>query len=99
MDSLVVVFRAAGMPKAELVRGLLESEDIPVHLQYESAGPVYGLTVDGLGEVKVCVPEAYVEDARALLRALRSRDGSWGEEEEPPTGPGTIVEGTGTAEE
>jgi hypothetical protein len=70
MDSLVVVYKAAGLPEAEIIRGYLESEEIPVHLQYESAGPVYGLTVNGLGEVRVCVPGDLADDARQLLKPL-----------------------------
>ena len=37
---------------------------------YESAGPVFGITVDGLGEVRVMVPEQHSEEALALLRDL-----------------------------
>lgn len=70
MSALTVVYKTAGLTNAEFIKGLLESEEIPVHLQYESAGAVYGLTVDGLGEVKVCVPEEYAEEARELLRPL-----------------------------
>jgi len=69
MEKVVVVYRAAGLPEAEIIKGLLESEEIPVQLHYESAGPVYGLTVDGLGEVRVCVPEEFEEEARAALDA------------------------------
>ena len=78
MDSLTVVYKAAGQMQAEIIRGYLESEEIPVHLQYESAGPVYGLTVDGLGEVRVCVPDDLADEARELLRPLeRGRPGSF----------------------
>lgn len=72
MDALVVVYRAAGLVEAEIIKGFLESEEIPVHLGYESAGAVYGLTVDGLGEVRVCVPAAFADEARELLRPLES---------------------------
>ena len=76
MSALVVVYRAAGLSEAEIIRGFLESEDLPVHLQYESAGPAFGLTVNGLGEVRVCVPEAFAEEAHDLLRPLnRGRGG------------------------
>lgn len=67
MDGFVVVYRAYGMAEAELIKGYLESGDIPVDLDYESAGQVYGLTMDGLGEVRVCVPEENEEEARAAL--------------------------------
>jgi hypothetical protein len=68
MDDLVVVFRAAGLSEAEIVKGFLESEEIPVHLSYESAGAVYGLTVDGLGEVRIKVPAEFAALARERLK-------------------------------
>jgi hypothetical protein len=67
MDDLVVVFRAAGLSEAEIIKGFLESAEIPVHLNYESAGAVYGLTVDGLGEVRVKVPAEFAPLALELL--------------------------------
>lgn len=67
MDELVVVYRASGLSEAEIIRGFLESEEIPVLLNYESAGPVYGLTIDGLGEVRVQVPAGFAALARELL--------------------------------
>lgn len=67
MRDLEIVYRAAGMAEAELVKGYLESDGIPVALEYESAGPVYGLTMNGLGEVRLRVPREYVEEARASL--------------------------------
>jgi hypothetical protein len=67
MDDLVVVFRAAGLSEAEIIKGFLESAEIPVHLSYESAGAVYGLTVDGLGEVRVKVPAGFAPLALELL--------------------------------
>jgi hypothetical protein len=45
----------------------LENEGIPVLLQYESAGIVYGLTVDGLGQVKILVPQEFAEEAAQIL--------------------------------
>ena len=47
----------------------LESEGIPTILQYESAGVVYGLTVDGLGQTKILVPEHLAQEAREILGA------------------------------
>jgi hypothetical protein len=67
MEGVAIVYRASGLAQAELIKGYLESEDIPVHLDYESAGPVYGLTLDGLGEVRICVPLDFAEAARSLL--------------------------------
>ena len=53
--------------EAQIMKGRLESEGIPVLLSYESAGLIYGLTVDGLGEVKVMVPKHLAEEAREIL--------------------------------
>jgi hypothetical protein len=69
MEGFEVVYRAAGLPEAELIKGYLESGDIPVDLDYESAGRVYGLTMDGLGEVRILVPCEYAEEARMALAA------------------------------
>ena len=54
---------AAGMIDANIVAGRLETEGIPVRLQYEAVGIIYGLTVDGLGAVKLLVPEEFTEKA------------------------------------
>jgi hypothetical protein len=53
--------------EAQIIKGRLESEGIPVLLSYESAGLVYGLTVDGLGEVKIMVPQHLAEEAKEIL--------------------------------
>jgi len=53
--------------EAQVIKGRLESEGIPVLLSYESAGLVYGITVDGLGEVKIMVPKRLAEEAKEIL--------------------------------
>lgn len=67
MEGLVVVYRAAGITEAELVKGFLEAQGIPADLDYESAGPVVGLTMNGLGEVRIVVPTDWEEEARTAL--------------------------------
>ncbi len=69
---LTLVHRAAGILQAEVIKGQLETAGIPVILDYESLGRVYGITVDGLGEVRVLVPDDRAEDARQLLGASPS---------------------------
>lgn len=66
---LVTVYAASGMLTAQVIKGKLESAGIPVLLAYESLGPIYGLTVDGLGMVRVQTPERYAADALALIAA------------------------------
>jgi hypothetical protein len=66
-EKLVTVYRACGQPEAEIVRGRLEIEGILALLKYESIGSVYGLTVDGLGQVEVQVPAKFVDRAREII--------------------------------
>jgi len=68
-NGLVVVCRTQGEARAAIIKGRLESEGIPALLQYESAGIVYGLTFDGLGEVRVLVPVGLEEEARRLIES------------------------------
>ncbi len=56
-----------GQIEAQIIKAKLESEGIPVLLSYESAGVVYGLTLDGLGEVHILVPEECLARAKALI--------------------------------
>jgi len=63
----VTVYVAQGQLEANVVKSKLESEGIPAILQYDSATIVYGMTIDGLGEVRVQVPEPLAEAARAIL--------------------------------
>jgi len=65
-ERLVTVYTARYM-EAQIIKGRLESEGIPVLLSYESAGLVYGITIDGLGEVKVMVPKRLAEEAKEIL--------------------------------
>jgi hypothetical protein len=71
---LVEVCVTSGLLQAEVIKGKLEVNDIPVLLEYESLGPVMGLTVDGLGQVRVMVPEDKVEMARALIEEVEEDD-------------------------
>ena len=64
---LVTVYTAQGQLEAQIIKTRLESEGIPVLLSYESLGIVCGLTIDGLGEVRVMVPEALAQEAREIL--------------------------------
>jgi hypothetical protein len=62
-----VLCRAQGQEIAQVIKSHLESEGIPAVLQYESAGLIYGITVDGIGEVKVLVPKEFLEEARRVI--------------------------------
>jgi hypothetical protein len=56
-----------GSMEADIIKSKLESYQIPVLLQYEAAGRIFGITMDGLGKVKIMVPKSFLEEARKLL--------------------------------
>lgn len=62
-----VVYTASGMTQAKIITGRLETEGVQTRLKYEAAGTIYAITVDGLGEVKILVPEADMNRAVAIL--------------------------------
>lgn len=66
-SDFVVVCTVQGELQASVLKSHLESEGIPVLLKYESAGRVFGLTVDGLGEVRILVPQELAEKARLII--------------------------------
>ncbi len=66
-DRWEVVYTASGMAQAAIVQGRLEAEGIQAHLQYEAAGQIYAITIDGLGEVRVLVQEHEAGAARQVL--------------------------------
>jgi hypothetical protein len=78
----VAVYVAQGQLEASVVKSRLESAGIPAILQYESLGVVFGMTVDGLGRVKVMVPQPLEAQARAVLEEATEDNTP----ERPPTG-------------
>ncbi|MBM3135778.1 MAG: DUF2007 domain-containing protein [Chloroflexi bacterium] len=69
------VYVAHGLLRAEVVRSRLESEGIPAILQFDSGSHIFGLTVDGLGEVRVLVPAPLAAQARQVLAAAEEEVG------------------------
>ncbi len=89
----VEVLRVQGTINAEPVLAALRANGIPARTRGEALGSVYGLTLDGLGEVAILVPDAYAQRARDLLAAagreeLRIADNEVpGQEESGPLTP------------
>jgi hypothetical protein len=75
-----------GLDLAQIYKSKLEAMNIPVLLKYESAGLIFGITVDGLGRVRVMVPQNYADEAEALLADLTEDElnADLLEEEPPP---------------
>lgn len=77
----VVVCRAPGMVNARIILGRLQADEIPARLQYEAIGVIScSLDVDGLGEVRISVPDAFVNQAReTLAQRFDENDLQWEE--------------------
>ncbi len=56
-----------GSMEAEIIKSKLESFQIPVLLRFESAGHIFGITMNGLGKVSIMVPESFLEEAKRIL--------------------------------
>ena len=67
-SDFVVIDAVQGELTAHVIKSHLESEGIPVLMQYESAGAIYGLTVNGIGEVRILVPQELVEEAKRIIK-------------------------------
>jgi len=81
-----VIHATSGVIKARIIEGRLVSEGIPVRLQYEPIGEIYAITVDGLGEVQILVPEQWVGHAlRVLAKDYSEEELDWEEEPQAPS--------------
>jgi hypothetical protein len=57
--------------EASMIRQILASYGIPCQVVSDITHTVYPITVDGLGEVRILVPAARLEEARELLAEHR----------------------------
>ena len=67
-SDLAVICTVQGELTADVIKSRLESEGIPVLLEYESAGRVFAMTVDGLGKVRILVPKELAEEAKQIIK-------------------------------
>ena len=65
----VELIRVRGGINAESIVAALRGRGIPASTRGEAVGPIYGLTLDGLGEVTIFVPEDRFEEAMSILAA------------------------------
>jgi hypothetical protein len=63
----VVVWEAANLMEAEVVKGRLQTEGIPAVVRSEALGAIYGLTTGSLAAADVLVPAALAEKAFEIL--------------------------------
>jgi len=67
IQNWVLLLVASNLLEANLIKGKLNEQGIPVTIQKEAASSIYGLTSGPLAEVKVFVPLRLKKDAQAIL--------------------------------
>jgi hypothetical protein len=72
--SWIPVFVVQGELQAEVLRGLLEAQGIPVNLSQEGVARAYGLGVGPLSEVEIRVPENFVQEAEEVIERYQAGD-------------------------
>ena len=65
----VEILRTAGGVNADAIVAALRGSGIPARAHGEAIGAVLALTMNGLGEVAIFVPEQYEEQAKEILAA------------------------------
>lgn len=65
----VLLHTTSDNSEALVLQSVLESADIKYKIAKESLGKLYGLSMNGLGEVKIYVPEEKLEEAKELLNS------------------------------
>ena len=64
-----VLARVPGGINAESIVTALHGRGITARIHGEIVGEIYGLTLDGLGEVSIIVPQENLEEAKSILAA------------------------------
>jgi hypothetical protein len=67
-EKMVEVYKAPNEMEAQVIKGLLESYDIPCFLKSHAAPSVHMFTVDGMGEFKVMVLGSMADRAKELIK-------------------------------
>ena len=66
------IISVQGELQAEVLRGLLEAQGIPVNLSQEGVARAYGLGVGPLAEVEIMVPDSYVIEAEKIIESYQA---------------------------
>jgi hypothetical protein len=65
---MVEIYKAPNEMEAQVIKGLLESYDIPCFLKSHAAPSVHMFTVDGMAEFRVMVMDSMADRARGLIK-------------------------------
>jgi len=79
----VELVRVPGGITAESILAALRGSGIAARARGEAVGAIYGLTLDGLGEVSIFVSEECLDQARTVLEAGEQRMLEIGDHEVP----------------
>ncbi len=80
-DNYKVVYRCWNEPEAQMLKGLLESYGVKPRLVSHVPHSVYPFNVDGLGEIRITVPQEYEEKANQIIAAYQDKNGQPNKEE------------------
>ena len=72
MNQGVCVHIADGEFAAQQIKAFFAAYDIPSEFVGEALRKVHGFTLDGLGAVKIMVPDEFAEQARELLERVQA---------------------------
>lgn len=75
-DHWVIIAHTTDRMEAEVIAGLLRSENIPVFISQPGAGQAMGITVGILGIIDIMVPSKHEELALSLLDEPQPYDAS-----------------------
>ncbi len=64
---MIEVYKAKGELEAQVIKGLLDSYGIPCLLQSHASSSVHTFAINGLGEVRIMVPDSQAEEARRII--------------------------------
>jgi hypothetical protein len=82
---LVMVARLLDATEAEMLRGRLEAEGVPAMVADTNSSRAMSLIQTAIGGVRILVPEAFLEKARAVLQA--DARGEYALDEQTDVGP------------
>lgn len=71
----VVVYIAANIMEADLVKALLESEGIDAFVTNTAMGQAYGIQIGKLAEARILVPAELAPRARQIIEEYHIHDG------------------------
>ena len=78
MSDTVVIFKTHSEVEANLVKGLLDSHEIPALISSGLSRAIFPVPASDLGELRIAVPVEHAEDARRLIDSYQHSDGDDG---------------------